>query len=79
MTAQNYPEKWDSGFSRTGADVLSDQNADCDDAADQDMQGNSLVNWDSIQVNNWVQAEKYSKTLGTDPLKQHPSLLFFIK
>lgn len=56
-------------FSRTGADVLSDQNADCDDAADQDMQGNSLVNWDSIQVNNWVQAEKYSKTLGTDPLK----------
>ena len=59
-------------FSRTRR--CYDQNADCDDAADQDMQGNSLVNWDSIQVNNWVQAEKYSKTLGTDPLKQHPSL-----
>lgn len=56
-------------FSRTGADVLSDQNADCDDAADQDITGNSLVKWDSIEVSNGSQAEKYSKVLGTDPLK----------
>lgn len=56
-------------FSRTGADVLSDQNADCDDAADQDIKGNSLVNWDSIQVSSGSQSEKYSKALGADPLK----------
>lgn len=56
-------------FSRTGADVLSDQNADCDDAADQDITGNSLVNWDSIEVSSGSQSEKYSKTLSTDPLK----------
>lgn len=56
-------------FSRTGADVLSDQNADCDDAADQDIKGNSLVNWDSIEVSGGSQSEKYSKAVGTDPLK----------
>lgn len=56
-------------FSRTGADVLSDRNADCDDAADQDLSGNSLVNWDSISVKNGTKNEKYSKTVGTDPLK----------
>ena len=56
-------------FSRTGADVLSDLNADCDDAADQDLAGNSLVNWDSISVKNGTKNEKYSRAIGTDPLK----------
>jgi Tfp pilus assembly major pilin PilA len=56
-------------FARTGADVLSEQNADCDDAADQDMTGQSLVHWDSIQVSASQQNEKYSKTLRVDPLE----------
>lgn len=56
-------------FSRTGADVLSDRNADCDNAADQDIAGTSLVNWDSISVENSSKRERYSKTFGTDPLK----------
>lgn len=55
-------------FARTGADVLSEQNADCDDAADQDMAGQSLVHWNSIDVSTRQQSEKYSKTLGFDPL-----------
>lgn len=56
-------------FARTGADVLSEQNADCDDGADQDMAGQSLVNWDSIEVSASQQNEKYSKTLRVDPLE----------
>lgn len=56
-------------FARTGADVLSARNADCDDAADKDMAGQSLVHWDSIDVSTRQQGEKYSKTLGFDPLK----------
>ena len=55
-------------FARTGADILSDRNADCDDAADQDMSGNSLVHWDSVRVTARQTKEKYTKTLGTDPL-----------
>ncbi|MND32734.1 hypothetical protein D3C81_203930 [compost metagenome] len=55
-------------FARTGADVLSEQNADCDDAADQDMAAQSLVHWDSIQVSASQQNEKYSQTLRIDPL-----------
>lgn len=56
-------------FARTGADVLSDRNADCDDASDKDIAGTSLVNWDSISVKNSSKREEYSKTFGTDPLK----------
>ena len=55
-------------FARTGADVLSERNADCDDAADQDMSGNSLVHWDSVKVSTYQIREKYTKTLGRDPL-----------
>ena len=55
-------------FARTGADVLSDRNADCDDASDQDMSRNSLVNWDSVKVTAIQTKEKYSQTLGADPL-----------
>ena len=55
-------------FARTGADVLSERNADCDDAADQDMSGNSLVQWDSVQVTAIQTKEKYSQTLSVDPL-----------
>ena len=45
-------------FARTGADVLSERNADCDDAADQDMSGNSLVHWDSVKVSTYQIREK---------------------
>lgn len=55
-------------FARTGADVLSARNADCDDTADKDMVGQSLVHWDSIDVSSRQQGEKYSRTLGFDPL-----------
>lgn len=55
-------------FARTGADVLSDRNADCDDAADQDMSGNSLVHWDEVKVTATKATEKYAKKLGADPL-----------
>ena len=55
-------------FARTGADVLSDRNADCDDGSDQDMSINSLVNWDSVQVTAIQTKEKYSQTLSVDPL-----------
>jgi len=56
-------------FARTGADVLSARNADCDDTADKDMAGQSLVHWDSIDVSSKQQGEKYNKTLGFDPLE----------
>lgn len=55
-------------FTETGADVLSEQNAVFYDAADRDLSGNSLVNWDSISVTAASVNEKYSTTIGIDPL-----------
>lgn len=46
-------------FARTGADVLTNRNADCDDAEGQDMSGRSLVNWTSIQAKLENPSEKY--------------------
>ncbi|MBF7683656.1 hypothetical protein I2F27_10025 [Acinetobacter sp. B5B] len=52
-------------FARTGADVLTNRNADCDDAEGQDMSGRSLVSWTSVQAKLENPAEKYK----IDPIK----------
>ncbi|SDC22181.1 hypothetical protein [Acinetobacter boissieri] len=58
-------------FARTGADVLTNRNADCDDAEGQDMSGKSLVNWTSVQAKLESQSERYK----LDPIKTTGNLL----
>lgn len=56
-------------FSRTGSDVLSDRNSDCDDMADKDLVGNSLVSWDKVKGQTQAKAERYGRITNIDPLK----------
>lgn len=47
-------------FAKTGADVLSDQNAECDDIEDKDGMGNSMVSWRNVSVKTSRQSESSS-------------------
>lgn len=61
-------------FARTGADVLTNRNADCEDAEGQDMSGKSLVNWTGVQAKLENPAEKYKMDLIKVTGNQLPNL-----
>ncbi|MCF9047110.1 hypothetical protein [Acinetobacter nectaris] len=61
-------------FARTGADVLTNRNADCDDAEGQDMSGRSLVSWTSVQAKLENSSEKYKADIIKTVGDQLPSL-----